>query len=63
MSKSFQIRDHFFPLLFPKNSEKKEEKKFEHWTLGSGGKNTFKRSEQMKKSVKNFFAAAILHHF
>ena len=38
--------------------------KFGHWTSGSGGKKTFKRSEQMKKSVKKtFFAAAILHPF
>ena len=29
-------------------------KKFGHWTSGNGGEKTFKRSEQMKKSVKNF---------
>ena len=28
---------------------------------GSGGKNTFKRSEQMKNFVKTFFVTAILH--
>ena len=37
-------------------------KKFGHWTSESGGKKTFKRSEQMKKICKKlFFAAAILH--
>ena len=44
------------PLLsitFPKKFRKS--KKFGHWTSGSKGKKTFKRSEQMKKSVKNFF--------
>ena len=30
-------------------------KKLGHFTSGSGGKKTFKQSEQMKKSVKNFF--------
>ena len=29
--------------------------KFGHWTLGSGGKKTFKMSEQMKISVRNYF--------
>ena len=40
-------------------------KKFGDWTLGSGGKKTFKQSEQMrgKKSVKKKFAAVILHPF
>ena len=47
MKKSFIIWDHFFPLPFPKDSEK--ERKNGHWTLGSGGKKTFKRSEQMTK--------------
>ena len=32
-------------------------KKFGHWTSGSGGKKTFKWSEQRKKSVKNFFGS------
>ena len=30
-------------------------KKFGHWTLGSSGKKTLKRSEQRKNSLKNFF--------
>ena len=117
-SKSFQIRDHFFPLHLPKatknlkcldidlwevgtkrrlNGVNKWRKKivkktyfdaaiwhplwakvfksetitfpkrfwksknFGHWTSGSGGKKTFKRSEQMKKSVKTFFFVPILH--
>ena len=61
MSKSCQIWDHFFSLLFPKGF--KNLKKFWHWTLGSGGRKTFKRSDQMqKKSIKKtFFAATILH--
>ena len=33
--------------IFPKKIQKS--KKFEHSTLGSGGKTTFKRSEQMNK--------------
>ena len=36
MSKNLQIWDHFFPTLFPKDSEKS--KKFGHSTSGSGGK-------------------------
>ena len=50
------------PLLsitFPKGFRKS--KKFGHWTLGNGDKKKFERSEQMKKSVKTFVAAAILH--
>ena len=39
-SKNDQIWDHFFPLLCPKDSGSLE--KFGHWTLGSGGKKTFK---------------------
>ena len=60
MSRSFQIREYFFSLFFPKDFKKKRK---EHWTLESGGKKMFKQSEQMKekKSVKNFLAAAILH--
>ena len=37
--------------------------KFRHLTLRNGGKKTFKRSEQLKKSIKNCFAVAILHPF
>ena len=44
-----------FPQRFGKS------KKFGHWTLGRGGKKTFKRSEQMKKIREKNFAAAILH--
>ena len=51
----FQIWDHFFPVLFPQGFQKY--KKFGHYTLGRGGKNTFIRSEQMKKNPekKTFF--------
>ena len=43
------------PLHFPKDSENL--KKFKYWTLESGGKKTFKQSEQTKKiSKKNFLA-------
>ena len=36
-----KILDHFFPLLFPKDSE--SQKNSGHTTLGSGGKKTVKR--------------------
>ena len=52
MSKSFQIWDHFFLLLLLKDSEYFK-KKFGHWTLWGGGKRTFKRRTNEKKSVKN----------
>ena len=35
------------PITFPHGFRKS--KKFGHWTLGSGGKKTFKQSEQMPK--------------
>ena len=38
-------------------------KKFGHWTLESGGKKTFKWSEQIKKYVKNFFCRGNLRPF
>jgi hypothetical protein len=40
-------------------------KNFGHWTSGSVGKRTVKRSEQMrrKKSEKTFFAVSIVHNF
>ena len=54
-SKSFQIWDHLFLLLFLKDSKIKE-KKFEHWTSGSWGKKTFERNEQRRKKwVNNYF--------
>ena len=34
-------------ITFPKGFRKSQ--KFEHWTLGSGGKETFKRGKQMQK--------------
>ena len=34
-------------ITFPQGFQKS--KKLGHWTLASGGKKTFKRSEQMKK--------------
>ena len=48
------------PLGFEKSN------KFWHWTLGIGGKKTFKQGEQMKKKkklYKTFFATAILDQF
>ena len=39
---------------FPQGFRKS--KKFGHWTAGSGGKKTFKRSEQMKKIRKKLFS-------
>ena len=38
-------------------------KKFGHCTLGSGGKKTFKRCEQLKKISQKLFATAILGRF
>ena len=46
MSQSFTIRDHFFSLLFPNNSQY-----LKSLTSGSGGKNMFKRGEHMKKKI------------
>ena len=42
-----------FSITFPKGFLKS--KKFGCWTLGSGGKKTFKGSKPMKKNVNNFF--------
>ena len=58
MSKSFQIWDHFFPLIFHKDSKNLESLDFRKW-----GQKTFKQSEQIKKSVNYFFVPAILDHF
>ena len=69
MSKSFQILDHVFPLLFPKDSVSLIF--FKHWTFASGDKNTVKKSEK-HQNQKNpapakftrkqiMFCAAILH--
>ena len=55
-SKSFQIWDHYFYHFCPRILIVW---KFRHSTLGSGGKKTFKQSEQMKK--KDSFASAIFH--
>ena len=51
-------------ILFPQGFQKSN--KLWHWTLGSGGKKTFKHSKQrINKSVKNFFFAAAIffYHF
>ena len=50
LSKNFQICDHFFPLLF---QGFRISKKFRHWTLGSGGKRTVKRSEKVWQTDKH----------
>ena len=50
MCKGYQIWDHLFVLFFPKDSE--NQKKFGHWTLGSGGKKLFKQSKKKKKKKK-----------
>ena len=50
----------FHSMTFPQGFQKST--KFGHWTLGSGGKKAFKRSERMKKKRRQlFFAATILH--
>ena len=49
----------FLFITFPQGFRKS--KKFEHWTWGSGGKNTFNLSEQMREEKKckiNFFCRA-----
>ena len=53
MSKSFQILRPILSITFPQGSRKS--KKFGHWTSGSGGKKTFKWSEQMKNIRKKLF--------
>ena len=64
MSKSYTIWDHFFSLLFPKDSKIKNEKNKLTLDFGKWGKKTFKRSEQMTKiRLKKNFAAVILYHF
>ena len=50
MSKSFQIWDYFFPLLFPKDS--KNLKSLDIGFGKVGAKNLFEQSEQIKKCVK-----------
>ena len=35
MTKSFQIQDHFFPLLFPKDSEKQKSFYIGFWEVGA----------------------------
>ena len=52
------------PLLsitFPEGFQKS--KAFRHWTLRNRGKRTFKRSEQVKKSEKNFFCCGAFTPF
>ena len=48
MRKIFQIRDHFFPLLFSKDSKNQKSLDIGLWEVGA--KRTFKRSEQINKS-------------
>ena len=59
-----QKLSNLLPLLsitFPQEFQKY--KKFGNWTLWNGGKKTFKQSEQIKKSVKNFFSQVNLTPF
>ena len=48
-----KIWGHFFPLLYLQGFRKS--KRFGHWALGSKGKKTLKRSEQIKKTHKQIF--------
>ena len=62
MSKSIQILDHFFALVFPKDTENLKSLDIGLWEVGA------KRSlngvnKGRKKTVKNFLAAAISDHF
>ena len=58
--KYFNLRP-FISISFPQGFGKF--KKQRRQTLGSGGKKTFKWSDQRKKKIcKNFFAAAVLDH-
>ena len=69
MSKSFQIRDNFFTLLFPKDSKNLESLEFD---FGRWGKKILKWSlkhlyqksllSKAKFSKKLTFCVAILHH-
>ena len=58
----FSKRRPYLSIISPQRYRKS--KKFGHWALRSGGKKTFKLSEQMKKKKslkKTSFDAAILH--
>ena len=60
ISKSFQIWDHFFPLLFHKNS--KNLKSLDIWLREVGAKKRLNGVNKWKKiNKKTFFAAAISH--
>ena len=61
LRKNVQIWDHFFPLLFPKDSKYLNE--IGHWTSGSGEKRPLTGVNKWRKSVKNFFSASFLHNF
>ena len=56
VSKSFSNLTPLLSITFPKGFQKFK-KKFGHWTLGSGGKKTGKRSEQIIYFLKNLFWA------
>ena len=62
MNKSFQLWDNFFTLIFPKDSDNLKSLDIGLWEMGA--KKKFKRSEQMKKSVKKklFFCRSIQTH-
>ena len=53
MSNSFQIRDHFIPLPFPKDSENL--KSLDIGLSEVGAKRRFNGVKKCKKFVKNFF--------
>ena len=55
ISKSFQIWDHFFPLLFPKYSENLKSLDIGLWEVGAKRHLNGLIKWRRKKSVKNFF--------
>ena len=62
-NKNFQMLDHFFPLLFPKDSESQRILDIRLWEVGA--KRPVKGTSKVKKLEKKnfFFCAAILDNF
>ena len=55
MTKRFQIWDHFFPLLFPKDSENLKSFDIELWEVGAKRRLNRINKWEGKKSFKSFF--------
>ena len=66
LGKNVQIWDHFFPLLFPKDSESLKMLDIRLWEVGAKRRlNSTSKVNKWKKKIhkKTLIAAAILHHF